>query len=174
MRFTEKNDFFGYGLPTKNILGENQAFEIMLTDNNYIATNNIIVGNAISQIGQIEDVLEKWHIEDLDKFIEEQIANKRELNNILWGMEKELAELKKQLADKEMLLKYGMAEIKKLQKRINDIVKRDEKLIKSQPSEIVEKIKGIAIMELEEYSNDPILYKITEEELDDILKEYQK
>ena len=49
---------------------------------------------VMNKLGELEDVLEKWHIEDLDKFIEEQIAKKRELNDILWGMEKELAELK--------------------------------------------------------------------------------
>lgn len=53
-----------------------------------------VTGEPIEKLGELEDVLEKWHIEDLDKFIEEQIAKKRELNDILWGMEKELAELK--------------------------------------------------------------------------------
>lgn len=49
---------------------------------------------AINKLGELEDVLEKWHIEDLDKFLEEQIAKKRELNDILWKIEQELAELK--------------------------------------------------------------------------------
>lgn len=49
-----------------------------------------------------------------------------------------------------------------------------QKQLQSQPAEIVEKIKEIAIIEDEEYSNDPIMYKITEEELNTILKEYQK
>ena len=49
---------------------------------------------ATNKLGELEDVLEKWHIEDLDKFIEEQIAKKRKLNDILWKMEQELAELK--------------------------------------------------------------------------------
>lgn len=51
-------------------------------------------GKIMNRLGELEDVLEKWHIEDLDKFIEEQITEKRELNNILWGMEQDLAELK--------------------------------------------------------------------------------
>ena len=49
-----------------------------------------------------------------------------------------------------------------------------KKQLKSQPAEIVEKIKETAILDVEEYSIEPILYKITEEELDTILKEYQK
>ena len=49
---------------------------------------------AIHKLCELEDVLEKWHIEDLDKFIENLIAKKRELNDILWRMEHELAELK--------------------------------------------------------------------------------
>lgn len=53
-----------------------------------------VTGEPIEKLGELEDVLEKWNIEDLDKFIEEQIAKKRELNDILWGMGKELAELK--------------------------------------------------------------------------------
>lgn len=47
-----------------------------------------------TKLGELEDVLEKWDIENLDKFVEEQIAKKRELNNIFWKMEGELAELK--------------------------------------------------------------------------------
>ncbi len=93
---------------------------------------------------------------------------------IIRSLTNKIAELQKQLEEKERLLQYGMTEIKKLHKRISDIVKRDEKLIKSQPAEIVEKIREIAIIDIEEYSNDLILYKITEEELDTILKEYQK
>ena len=50
--------------------------------------------DVVDKLGEWEDVLEKWHIEDLDKFLEEQIAKKRELNDILWEMEQELAELK--------------------------------------------------------------------------------
>lgn len=50
--------------------------------------------DVVDKLGELEDVLEKWHIEDLDKFLEEQIAKERELNDILWEMEQELAELK--------------------------------------------------------------------------------
>ncbi len=53
-----------------------------------------VTGEPIDKLGELEDVLEKWHIEDLDKFIEEQISKKRKLNDILWKMVQELAELK--------------------------------------------------------------------------------
>lgn len=63
------------------------------------------VPNAVyKKLGELEDVLEKWQIEDLDKFIENLIAKKRELNDILWRMEKELAELKQ----KAIVPKFGM------------------------------------------------------------------
>ena len=105
--------------------------------------------------------------------------NDIELNSIypiidlLNKYDKQIAELKKQLEEKEKLLQYGMTEIKKLHKRINDIVKRDEKLFKSQPAEIVEKIKEFVdgnayYYEEEQYAKHIIKY------LDDILKEYQK
>ena len=89
---------------------------------------------------------------------------------------KQIAELQKQLEEKERLLQYGMTEIKKLHKRINDIVKRDEKLFKSQPAEIVEKIKNYKGEYFEWTIGDKIYpaFKITEEDLDNILKEYQK
>ena len=51
--------------------------------------------DVVDKLGELEDVLEKWHIEDLDKFLEEQTVKKRELNDILWKMEQELAELKR-------------------------------------------------------------------------------
>ena len=50
---------------------------------------------------------------------------------IIRSLTNKIAELEKQLEEKEKLLQYGMTEIKNLHKRINDIVKRDEKLFKS-------------------------------------------
>lgn len=96
------------------------------------------------------------------------------LHKTIYNQDQQIAELQKQLEEKKRLLQYGKTEIKKLHKRINDIVKRDEKLFKSQPAEIVEKIKEIADLDVEEYIIEPNLYKITAEELNTILKEYQK
>ena len=88
--------------------------------------------------------------------------------------EKKIAELQKQLEEKEKIIQMQQ-NIKRYD--IGDMLQENIKLkqqLKTQPAEIVEKIREIAIIDVEEYSNDPILYKITEEELDSILKEYQK
>ena len=92
---------------------------------------------------------------------------------IIRSLTNKIAELQKQLEEKEKLLQYGMNEIKNLHKRINDIVKRDEKLFKSQPAEIVEKIGG------EIYTRMVVECKETKYTdinliLDTVLKEYQK
>lgn len=31
--------------------------------------------DVVDKLGELEDVLEKWHIEDLDKFLDEQISD---------------------------------------------------------------------------------------------------
>ena len=92
---------------------------------------------------------------------------------IIRSLTNKIAELEKQLEEKEKLLQYGMTEIKNLHKRINDIVKRDEKLFKSHSKQIIEKIRETAMLDFKEYDNNTISYKITAEELDAILKEYQ-
>ena len=106
------------------------------------------------------------------------------LVNSLAEKDRQIAELQKQLEEKERLLQYGKTEIKKLHKRINDIVKRDEKLFKSQPAEIVEKIKEqifnhFNVKNMEEYESLSLLDSLftadaVNEILDAILKEYQK
>lgn len=85
----------------------------------------------------------------------------------------QITELQKQLEEKERLLQYGMTEIKKLNKRISDIVERDKKLLKSQSVEIAEKING------EIYTRMVVEGKETKYTdinliLNNILKEYQK
>ena len=92
---------------------------------------------------------------------------------IIRSLTNKITELQKQLEEKERLLQYGKTEIKNLHKRINDIVKRDEKLFKSYSKQIIEKIRETAMLDFEEYDNNAISYKITEKDLDDILKEYQ-
>ena len=102
---------------------------------------------------------------------------------IIRSLTNKIAELEKQLEEKEKLLQYGMTKIKNLHKRINDIVKRDEKLFKSQPAEIVEKIKkrlcdrlniiaGYGQMTIDEFSF--FVESEFTKDIDDILKEYQK
>ena len=95
------------------------------------------------------------------------------LVNSLAEKDRQITELKKQLEEKERLLQYGKTEIKNLHKRINDIVKRDEKLFKTQPAEIVEKIRNICCIE-DKCKNGSFVLGINEKDLDNILKEYQK
>ena len=105
-------------------------------------------------------------------------------DTIIRSLTNKIAELQKQLEEKDRLLQYGMTEIKKLHKRINDIVKRDEKLFKSQPAEIVEKIKEqifnhFNVKNMEEYENLSLIDSLftadaVTDMLDTILKEYQK
>ena len=92
---------------------------------------------------------------------------------IIRSLTNKIAELEKQLEEKERLLQYGKTEIKKLGKRITDIIERDKKLLKSQPAEIVEKING------EIYTRMVVVCKETKYTdinliLNNILKEYQK
>lgn len=91
MRFTEKNEIFGYVLPNQNIFGDIMASEIMLSNgNNNIATKNFF-GEAIRHFGLIEDVLEKHKVESVE-----------ELDLILQGLKdvhQENANLKNELAE---------------------------------------------------------------------------
>ena len=103
---------------------------------------------------------------------------------IIRSLTNKIAELQKQLEEKERLLQYGKTEIKKLHKRITDIIERDKKLLKSQPAEIVEKIKKqifnhFNVKNMEECENLSLIDSLFTadaviEMLDTILKEYQK
>ena len=63
-RFTKKNEFFEYVLPEQNIFGDNQAFEISVSENEYTCKLHI-TGEAIKRFGELEDVLEKYNIENI-------------------------------------------------------------------------------------------------------------
>ena len=121
----------------------------------------------------------------LDSFDVVKLLNHYDkLQTLLVEKDQRIEELQKQLEEKDRLLQYGMTEIKKLHKRINDIVKRDEKLFKSQPAEIVDKIKKqifnhFNVKNIEEYErlslpNALFTADAVAEILDTILKEYQK
>lgn len=94
-----------------------------------------------------------------------------------------IAELQQQLKEKSVDLSLARNEIDTLKgnlaislehkKVIEEQYLEKCKELKSQPAEIVEKIKETAIIDDEEYRIEPNLYKITEEELDTILKEYK-
>ena len=61
----------------------------------YLDTNeSVFVGNAIDRLGELEDVLEKYGIENLDDFIKEYSSRNIKLANDNYVLEQELAELK--------------------------------------------------------------------------------
>lgn len=75
MRLTQKNEFFEYVLPCQNIVGDNQASEISLGETEYTC-KKYIIGEAIKEFGELEDVLEKYKIENLEEYIKlHQIDN---------------------------------------------------------------------------------------------------
>lgn len=74
-RLTEKNEFFEYVLPEQNIFGDNQAYEISLGENEYTCKLHI-TGVAIKRFGELEDILEKYGIENLEEYISELIETR--------------------------------------------------------------------------------------------------
>ena len=93
VRLTQKHDFFEYVLPCQNIVGDNQATEISLVETEYTCKKHII-GEAIKEFGELEDVLEKYGIDNLDDFIKEYSSRNIKLANDNYDLEQELAELK--------------------------------------------------------------------------------
>ena len=75
MRLTEKNEFFEYALPEKNRMGDKIANEVSICQDGWTA-DQFIVGEAINHFGELEDVLEKWHIENLQGIITNQLTLK--------------------------------------------------------------------------------------------------
>ena len=92
-RLTQKDDFFDYVLPEQNIFGDNQAFEISLGKTEYTCKLHI-TGEAIKRFGELEDVLEKYGIDNLDDFIKEYSSRNIKLANDNYALEQQLAELK--------------------------------------------------------------------------------
>ena len=147
---------------------------------------NFVDGQKYNQLVEKLEQLKEELIEkkDLERALSACNRQNDEFADMIKKLVSEKEELKKQLEEKEKLLQYGMTEIKKLHKRINDIVKRDEKLFKSQPAEIVEKIKKqifnhFNVKNMEEYENLSLIDSLFTadaviEMLDTILKEYQK
>lgn len=121
---------------------------------------NLDITELQKQLEEKEKEIEHWH--NLYQERDRQFQSVRQRYHLLNRLKSNYNE-KDKLHLSEMQCLELVEENEELQKQLQ-----------SQPAEIVEKIKGIAIIDVEEYSNDPILYKITEEELDTILKEYQK
>ena len=110
MRLTQKNEFFEYVLPCQNVVGDNQATEISLGETEYTC-KKYIIGEAIKKLGELEDILESWHIENLEelkiRLNDCQVYHLQNNSNetLIHNLKNELAELKqaqKQLAIEEL------------------------------------------------------------------------
>ena len=110
MRLTQKNEFFEYVLPCQNTVGDNQATEISLGETEYTC-KKYIIGEAIKKLGELEDILESWHIENLEELKTRlhdcQVYHLKNNSNetLIHNLKNELAELKqsqKQLAIEEL------------------------------------------------------------------------
>ena len=86
-----------------------------------------------------------------------------------------IAELQKQLKEKEEYT-YTGKEVGEIERKYDEKIDTLEQQLKSQPAEIVEKIKNYKGEYFEWKIGDKIYpaFKITEEDLDKIWKEYQK
>ena len=109
-RLTHKHDVFDYVLPEQNIVGDNQATEISLGETEYTC-KKYIIGEAINKLGELEDILESWHIENLEelkiRLHDCQVYHLKNNSNetLIHNLKNELAELKqaqKQLAIEEL------------------------------------------------------------------------
>ena len=107
MRLTEKNEFFEYALPEKNRMGDKIASEVSICQDEWTA-DQFIVGEAINHFGELEDVLEKWHIENLEGYISALI----EARNI--AIEEKRTQFKRYIEEvtKREKLEQELAELK--------------------------------------------------------------
>ena len=109
MRLTQKNKFFEYVLPCQNVVGDNQATEISLGETEYTC-KKYIIGEAINKLGELEDILESWHIENLEELKTRlhdcQVYHLKNNSNetLIHNLKNELADLQHRLevADKEV------------------------------------------------------------------------
>lgn len=90
MRLTQKNEFFEYVLPCQNIVGDNQATEISLGETEYTC-KKYIIGEAIKKIGELEDVLEKYGIDNVKQL--DNMINSIRTNTLIDIQNKEILEL---------------------------------------------------------------------------------
>ena len=123
-RLTKKDNFFDYVLPEQNIFGDNQAFEISLGKTEYTCKLHI-TGEAIKRFGELEDVLEKYGIENLDDFIKEYSSRNTRLANDNYDLEQELADLQHRLKVAERATKLACDELRVLNYRTFDNVDID-------------------------------------------------
>ena len=98
-----------------------------------------LAGNDCKYLGKIKQL--KQQLAEKEK----EIAHLKEKDNYhlryeLAGADETIANLKKQLAEKDNLIEFGREEIRKRNKRIDEIVERDKKLFDNKNKEL-EKLK---------------------------------
>lgn len=100
---------------------------------------------------------------------------KNQLVVYIKSLHKQIVELQKQLEEKEKYT-YTGKEVGEIERKYDEKIDTLEQKLKSQPAEIMEKIKNYKGEYFEWKIGDKIYpaFKITEEDLDNILKEYQK
>ena len=110
MRLTQKNEFFEYVLPCQNVVGDNQATEISLGETEYTC-KKYTIGEAIKKLGELEDVLEKYGIDNLDDFMKEYSSRNIKLANDNYVIEQEIADLQHRLKVAEKALELACSHI---------------------------------------------------------------
>lgn len=86
-----------------------------IADGSLSNIEGVVRGNAIDRLAELEDVLEKYGIENLDDFIKEYSSRNIKLANDNYVLEQELAELKQQLALTEKALELACEEIGRIE-----------------------------------------------------------
>ena len=133
-RLTHKHDVFDYVLPEQNIVGDNQATEISLGETEYTC-KKYIIGEAINKLGELEDILESWHIENLEelkiRLHDCQVYHLKNNSNetLIHNLKNELAELKQQLAENKKYT-YSGKEVGKIEQYYENLLAEKEKEIR--------------------------------------------
>ena len=138
-------------------------------------SGDAIIRSLTNKITELQKQLEKK--EKDNQFFKKMYLSEKQKNDNYhtekYGLDKPVEELRKiKLTPKEKEIYYKGFD--NCERQFATHIAELQQQLKSQPAEIVEKIKETAILDVEEYSIEPNLYKITAEELDTILKEYQK
>ena len=123
-------------------MGDNQASEISLGETEYTC-KKYVVGEAIKKLGELEDVLESWHIENLEELKTRlhdcQVYHLQNNSN-----ETLIHNLKNELADLQHRLKVAE---KALSKAVNDKCKAENIIAES----IVGKGAKVAVPKKEQW-----------------------
>lgn len=137
-------------------------------------SSDTIIRNLTDKITELQKQLEER--EKDNQFLKKMYLSEKQKNDNYhtekYGLDKPVEELRKiKLTSKEKEIYYKGFD--NCERQFATHIAELQQQLKSQPREIIEKIKETAILDVEEYSIEPNLYKITAEDLDNILKEYQ-